>query len=86
MAGRLARPLLRSFLSQPSSSSRSSARSLTQYPIDDRVNGLTEEQVALRETVSSFCLKELAPHAAAIDKENDFPGQREFWRKAGTYQ
>ena len=32
-------------------------RSLTHYPIDDRVNGLTEEQVQLRETVFNFCQK-----------------------------
>ena len=35
----------------------SQERSLTHYPIDDRVNGLTEEQTQLRETVFNFCQK-----------------------------
>jgi len=56
---------------------------MTHYPIDDRVNGLTDDQKQLRETLFGFCQKELAPHAEAIDKNNDFPGQREFWRKLG---
>ena len=38
-------------------------RYLSHYPIDDRVNGLTEDQVQLRETVFNFCQKELAPFA-----------------------
>jgi len=58
-------------------------RSLTHYPIDDRVNGLTEEQVQLRETVFNFCQKELAPHAEAIDKADDFPDRKNFWKKLG---
>ena len=37
----------------------------------------------LRETVFNFCQKELAPHAEAIDKANNFPQMREFWRKLG---
>ena len=48
---------------------------MTHYPIDDRVNGLTDDQKQLRETLFGFCQKELAPHAEAIDKNNDFPGQ-----------
>ena len=51
-----------------------SSRSMTHYPIDDRVNGLTDDQKQLRETLFGFCQKELAPHAEAIDKNNDFPG------------
>jgi len=58
-------------------------RSLTHYPIDDRVNGLTDEQIQLRETVFNFCQKELAPHADAIDKADDFPDRKNFWRKLG---
>merc|ERR1712088_969655 len=73
----LARALLRT-----ARSSRQE-RSLTHYPIDDRVNGLTEEQVQLRETVFNFCQKELAPHADAIDKADDFPDRKNFWRKLG---
>ena len=58
--------------------SSSQSRSMTHYPIDDRVNGLTDEQKQLRETIFSFCQKELAPHADAIDKANDFPQMRDF--------
>ncbi|KAK3867317.1 hypothetical protein Pcinc_027212 [Petrolisthes cinctipes] len=53
------------------------------YPIDDVVFGLTEEQQQLRKTVFDFAQKELAPHAAEIDKKNEFAGRREFWRKMG---
>jgi len=60
-----------------------SSRGLTHYPVDDRVNGLTEDQKQLRETIFNFCQKELAPHADAIDKADDFPGRGEFWRKLG---
>ena len=47
------------------------------------MNGLTEDQVQLRETIFNFCQKELAPHADAIDKADDFPQRAEFWRKLG---
>merc|ERR1712079_434903 len=60
-----------------------SPRSLSHYPVDDRVNGLTEDQKQLRETIFNFCQKELAPHADAIDKAVDFPQRGEFWRKLG---
>merc|ERR1711992_177218 len=61
----------------------SSPRTLSHYPVDDRVNGLTEDQIQLRETIFNFCQKELAPHADAIDKADDFPQRGEFWRKLG---
>ena len=60
-----------------------SQRSITHYPIDDVMFGLSEDQRALRETVFTFCQKELAPHADAIDKENNFAEMRPFWRKLG---
>jgi isovaleryl-CoA dehydrogenase len=41
---------------------------LSHYPIDDRVNGLTEEQTQLRQSVFNFCQKELAPIAARWEK------------------
>ncbi|CAH3161432.1 unnamed protein product, partial [Porites lobata] len=37
----------------------------------------------LRETVNSFCQKELAPFADQIDKENNFAELRDFWKKLG---
>ena len=58
-------------------------RTFTHYPIDDTVFGLTEDQSQLRETIFKFCQKELAPHAYAIDKQNEFPEIHEFWKKLG---
>ncbi|XP_011300376.1 isovaleryl-CoA dehydrogenase, mitochondrial [Fopius arisanus] len=59
-------------------------RNLSQfYPIDDNLYGLTDEQRQLRSVCFDFLQKELAPRAAAIDKQNRFDGQREFWKKLG---
>ncbi|KAJ8399489.1 hypothetical protein AAFF_G00412010 [Aldrovandia affinis] len=51
--------------------------------VDDVVNGLTDEQIQLRQTVQRFCQEQLAPYADEIDKSNEFKGMREFWRKMG---
>ncbi|MEQ2291256.1 hypothetical protein AMECASPLE_011591 [Ameca splendens] len=51
--------------------------------VDDVVNGLTEEQIQLRETVRKFCAEKLAPYADEIDKKNEFPGMRDYWRAMG---
>ncbi|KAG7238471.1 hypothetical protein INR49_030744 [Caranx melampygus] len=45
-------------------------------PVDDVVNGLTDEQIQLRQTVRKFCAEKLAPYADEIDKKNEFPGMR----------
>ncbi|KAL3193619.1 hypothetical protein MRX96_016966 [Rhipicephalus microplus] len=37
----------------------------------------------LREAAFNFAQKELAPHAKDIDKNNHFPGFRDFWKKLG---
>ncbi|XP_035669821.1 isovaleryl-CoA dehydrogenase, mitochondrial-like isoform X2 [Branchiostoma floridae] len=59
-------------------------RSCSQYvKIDDDLYGLTEDQKQLREAVFRFSQEELAPLADEIDKNNDFPGIREFWKKLG---
>ena len=58
-------------------------RTLTHYPIDNELYGLTPDQIQLRETVFNFFQKEIGPIADKIDKEDDFPGMREFWKKLG---
>lgn len=52
-------------------------------PVDDVVNGLTEEQIQLRQTIHRFCQEQLAPKAQEIDKNNEFREMREFWKKLG---
>ena len=42
---------------------------------------LNEEVDLLRETVSTFAEKELAPIADKIDRDNEFPN--ELWKKLG---
>ena len=60
-------------------------RTLTDfYPIHDDVYGLTDEQKQLRQTVFQFVQKELAPQAAQIDRDDSYPGMRDFWRKCGS--
>ncbi|OXB69900.1 UNVERIFIED_CONTAM: hypothetical protein H355_000240 [Colinus virginianus] len=51
--------------------------------VDDTVNGLSDEQRQLRQTMTKFCQEHLAPKAQQIDQENEFKGMREFWRKLG---
>ena len=58
-------------------------RSYSVLAIDDDLNGLTDDQKELRETVKGFAQAELAPYADAIDKENNFTQLREFWKKCG---
>uniref|UniRef100_A0AC35F7G5 Isovaleryl-CoA dehydrogenase, mitochondrial n=1 Tax=Panagrolaimus sp. PS1159 TaxID=55785 RepID=A0AC35F7G5_9BILA len=60
-----------------------SVKQLSTYPINDDLYQLTDEQKQLRKTVFDFAQKELAPHAAEIDKTNNFPQLREFWKKLG---
>ncbi|KAM9777741.1 isovaleryl-CoA dehydrogenase, mitochondrial [Neosynchiropus ocellatus] len=52
-------------------------------PMDDVVSGLSEEQIQLRTTVRKFVVEKLGPQADEIDKSNDFPGMRDFWKAMG---
>ena len=60
-----------------------SCRTLTHYPIDDVIFGLTDDERQLREMAFNFCQKELAPLADKMDKTNEFPEMREVWKKMG---
>lgn len=48
------------------------------YTLDD---GLSQELNALREAVRAFAIKEIAPRASEIDREDQFP--MDLWRKMG---
>uniref|UniRef100_A0A8C6U7P5 Isovaleryl-CoA dehydrogenase, mitochondrial n=1 Tax=Neogobius melanostomus TaxID=47308 RepID=A0A8C6U7P5_9GOBI len=54
-------------------------------PVDDVVNGLTDDQIQLRQSVRKFCADQLAPYADEIDKTNEFPAMRLWvrWEKHG---
>ncbi|XP_012682348.1 isovaleryl-CoA dehydrogenase, mitochondrial [Clupea harengus] len=52
-------------------------------PVDDIVNGLTDDQIQLRHMVQKFCQDKLAPYADEIDKTNDFKGIKQFWKDMG---
>ncbi|KAK7904351.1 hypothetical protein WMY93_016958 [Mugilogobius chulae] len=52
-------------------------------PVDDVVNGLTEEQIQLRQSVRKFCAEQLAPYADEIDKTNEFSQLRNYWKAMG---
>ncbi|XP_053603062.1 isovaleryl-CoA dehydrogenase, mitochondrial [Plodia interpunctella] len=58
-------------------------RCLSHYPIDEHVFGLSSEQRQLRQMVFDFAQKELAPKATEIDRDNNFEGIRDFWKKLG---
>ncbi|XP_072480228.1 isovaleryl-CoA dehydrogenase, mitochondrial isoform X2 [Notamacropus eugenii] len=53
-------------------------------PVDDTINGLSEEQRQLRQTVFKFFQQHLAPKAHEIDQTNEFKDLREFWKQLGN--
>ncbi|KAI0227425.1 Isovaleryl-CoA dehydrogenase, mitochondrial [Lamellibrachia satsuma] len=62
---------------------RITSRASSYYHIQDDVFGLTDEQKHLRKSVFQLAQKHLAPLAGEIDKNDNFPGFREFWLKLG---
>ena len=40
--------------------------------------GLDETLLALRDSVAAFCAKEIAPIAASVDRDNEFPAH--LWK------
>ncbi|XP_073204884.1 isovaleryl-CoA dehydrogenase, mitochondrial isoform X1 [Lepidochelys kempii] len=58
-------------------------RGCARVAVDDTVNGLSEEQRQLRQTMVKFCQEHLAPKAQEIDQENEFKGMQEFWKRLG---
>lgn len=80
---RMQRFFTHSLLKTSTTFCRKSCRTLTHYPIDDNISGLDDDRRQLRETIFNFCQKELAPEADQIDRLNNFPEMREFWKKLG---
>ncbi|XP_068961843.1 isovaleryl-CoA dehydrogenase, mitochondrial [Petaurus breviceps papuanus] len=61
-----------------------SRRGYSTMPVDDTINGLSEQQKQLRQTMFKFCQQHLAPKAQEIDKTNEFKDLREFWKQLGN--
>ncbi|XP_021574165.1 isovaleryl-CoA dehydrogenase, mitochondrial isoform X2 [Carlito syrichta] len=61
-----------------------SQRAHSLLPVDDAINGLSEEQKQLRQTVAKFLQEHLAPKAQEIDHSNEFKNLREFWKQLGN--
>ncbi|XP_054233838.1 isovaleryl-CoA dehydrogenase, mitochondrial isoform X12 [Homo sapiens] len=64
------RPPLAGFVSQ---------RAHSLLPVDDAINGLSEEQRQLRQTMAKFLQEHLAPKAQEIDRSNEFKNLRVSW-------
>ncbi|KAI8913253.1 acyl-CoA dehydrogenase/oxidase [Gorgonomyces haynaldii] len=56
-------------------------RTIAYDSYNSAVAGLTPELEELRQSIHSFCQKELAPRANQIDKDNQFP--MDMWKKFG---
>ncbi|KAI6057313.1 isovaleryl-CoA dehydrogenase, mitochondrial [Marmota monax] len=61
-----------------------SQRAHSLLPVDDVINGLSEEQKQLRQTMAKFLQEHLAPKAQEIDHSNEFKNLREFWKQLGS--
>jgi len=58
-----------------------SLRALSHVPVDDRLFGLSDEERELRQTARSFFESELGDLAFQIDKDDHFPGFRDYMKK-----
>jgi len=58
-------------------------RNFAGIPVDDRLMGLSDDLIELRDMVRKFLEKELEPVANEIDQADNFPGLRDFWVKCG---
>ena len=58
-------------------------RHLTGIPVDDKLMGVPDDLIELRDMVRKFLEKELEPVAGEIDLKDNFPGLRDFWVKCG---
>nr|XP_020040783.1 isovaleryl-CoA dehydrogenase, mitochondrial [Castor canadensis] len=61
-----------------------SHRAHSQLTVDDAINGLSEEQKQLRQTLAKFLQEHLVPQAQEIDQSNEFKNLREFWKQLGS--
>uniref|UniRef100_A0A673TRP2 Isovaleryl-CoA dehydrogenase, mitochondrial n=1 Tax=Suricata suricatta TaxID=37032 RepID=A0A673TRP2_SURSU len=61
-----------------------SQRAHSLLPVDDAINGLSEEQKQLRQTMAKFLQEHLAPQAQEIDQSNEFRNLRAFWKQLGN--
>ena len=58
-------------------------RNFAGIPVDDKLMGLSDDLIELRDMVRKFLEKELEPVANEIDQKDNFPGMRDFWVKCG---
>ena len=58
-------------------------RNFAGIPVDDKLMGLSDDLIELRDMVRKFLEKELEPVANEIDQADNFPGLRDFWVKCG---
>lgn len=64
--------------------SRASSRALSGFGSSKDVANLNSDQRELQESIRKFADAKLAPHAASIDANNNFPEIREFWKELGN--
>jgi hypothetical protein len=66
-----------------SQTAKSTFRRLNYLPIDDKLFGLSADEIEIRQTFRNFFETELGPHAKSIDDADDFPGFKDYIKKCG---